>query len=169
MSGTALISFREQDGTLLGSLWNIFSGSTIARGTTSSTAKFRTYNNYSGSSDIPDMRGFHLKISTEDPVYDIVDNPDSYNDFTYELISGGHMEIRCTIAGETGLAPPSGNTFTPFSGTFSGSGFDYIASSGTFNYNEYEVRFNIPSSGSEWFTSGTCEPSIFAYWQDTNF
>ena len=174
MSVRAIIQYYDQSGlTELNSLWDIFSGTAISRGATSPPQRFRIYNNYSGVADITDANDVRLNISGDDEfLTDQVERQELF-DYTRELILGGYIEVRCTLASETGLVPPSGSTFVPliFGASFSGSGFDTISASGSFNYNEYEVRFNIPASGTSgsWNASGAVYPSIFVDYSNDGF
>ena len=163
-TATAIITFRNEDGSEpLASIWDIFDGTPIVRGETSAAEKFRVYNNYVGSGSVATADDFKLRVSVDDQFLQTnVKKRASYTDWTYELVNGGYIEIRCTITSETGLAPPTGNTFVPFSGTFSGSSFDNISASGSWNFNEYEMRFVIPSGSLS--TSGSATPSTFASW-----
>jgi len=166
MSSRSIISYRNLDGSSeLSSIWDVFSGSQISRGSTSPTNIFRIYNNYSGSADIVDAIEMQLIISSDDQ-FIVYDQRTSYTDFTRELINGGYIDIRCTYSGESGAS--RSDAFVPFSGVFSGSEFDNIPASGADNYNEYEMRMNIPASGtgSSWNTSGTAAPTIFARWKN---
>ncbi len=174
MSERAVIQFYDDSGnTEILSIWDIFSGVAVARGTTSSAKRFRIYNNFSGVADITDVDNVRLSISGDDEfLTDQVEKQEVY-DYTRELILGGYVEVRCTIASETGLVPPSGSVFRPliFGTAFSGSGFDTIVASGSFNYNEYEIQFSIPVSGTSgsWTVSGTVYPSFFVDYVNVGF
>lgn len=165
MTSRAIITFRNSDGSAeLGSLWDIFSGSTINRDETSSAGIFRVYNNFAATADIADAKGFELKISADAQFETIAKYAKTtVYDFTQELIEGGYIEIKCSFASELGMAPPSGAVFESLTGTYSGSGFDLISASGTDNYNEYQVRFALPDT-TLFPTSGSSTPSFFARW-----
>jgi len=174
MPQRSIIQFYDGSGTSeLANLWDIFSSVPVARGTTSSTKRFRVYNNYSGTADIVDANDVQVQISgSPEFLTDQVIKQELY-DYTRELILGGYVEIRCTLASETGLVPPSGSSFVPliYGTGFSGSGFDTIVASGSFNYNEYELQFNIPASGTSgsWVTSGSIYPSFFVDYTNDGF
>ncbi len=170
----AIIQYYDGSGTSeLANIFDIFSGTTIARGTTSSAQKFRVYNNFSGVADIVDANDVKLLISGDDEFLTDQVEKQEVHDYTRELITGGYVEVRCTLASETGLVPPSGSVFRPFifGIPFSGSGFDTIVASGSFNFNEYEVRFNIPVSGvsGSWNISGACYPAFFVDYANDGF
>jgi len=174
MSQRAIIDFYNEAGdALLGDNWDIFSGSQINRNDTSVTQRFRVYNNFSGVVDIVDTENVMLHISADGEFLTNVVKKSEYNDFTQNIIDEGRMEIRCTLSSETGLVPPSGSTFVPFvyDAPFSGSGFDEIMASGSFNYNEYEIRFVLPSSGTSgsWNASGSAHPAVFVSWDNVGF
>jgi len=170
----SIIQFYDGSGTSeLENIWDIFSSVPVARGTTSDVKRFRLYNNYSGSADIVNANDVEIKISgNAEFLTDQVVKEELY-DYTRELILGGYVEIRCTLASETGLTPPSGSTFVPliYGASFNGDGFDTINSSGSFNYNEYELRFNIPISGTSgsWMVSGSIHPSFFVDYTNEGF
>jgi len=166
MSSRSIITYRNFDGSSeLTSIWDVFSGSQVARGDTSPTNTFRIYNNYLAEADIVDAIEMQIVISTNDQ-FIVYDQRTSYTDFTRDLINGGYIEIRCTYSGESGAS--RADAFVPFSGAFSGSEFDRIPASGSDNYNEYEMRMNIPASGTggSWNTSGSAAPTIFAKWNN---
>ena len=161
----ASITFRNDDGSApLDSIWDLFSGTSIVRGETSPAGTFRVYNNYVASGSVAEADNFKLLISVEKEFRQtIINKRSAYTDFTYEIVTGGYIEVRCTVASETGLAPPTGNTFTEFTNYFSGSGFDKIVASGSWNFNEYQIRFNIPDSD-VLATSGSANPVVYASW-----
>jgi len=174
MSQRSVIQFYDGSGTAeLASIFDIFSGTQIARGSTSAAQKFRVYNNYSGVADIADANDVKLYISGDDEFLTDQVEKQEVNDYTKELLDGGYVEVRCAISSETGLAPVSGSVFRAliYGTAFSGSIFDTILASGSFNYNEYELRFNIPASGvsGSWNVSGTCYPSIFIDYTNDGF
>jgi len=170
----ATIQFYDGSGTSeLANIFDIFSGTSIPRGSTSSAQSFRVYNNYSGSLYVSNAEDMKIQISGNNEF--LTDNvmKKTVHDYTRQLILGGYIEIRCVIASETGLSPPSGNTFRPllFGTPFSGSGFDEIVASGSFNYNEYEIRFNLPASGvsGSWNASGVAYPSLFVDYNNEGY
>ncbi len=171
----SIIQFYDGSGTSqLANIFDIFSGTSILRGTTSPIQKFRVYNNFSGTADIVDANDVKLYISGDDEF--LTDNVEKqeFFDFTKELINGGYVDVRCVLASETGLTPPSGSTFRPliFGTPFSGSGFDTIVASGSFNFNEYEIKFNIPVSGTSgsWIgSSGAVYPAFFVDYTNDGF
>lgn len=167
MSNRSIITYRNFDGSAeLSSIWDVFSGTTIARGETTPTNTFRVYNNYSGASDVVTADRFQLIISTDDR-FIVYDQRTSYEDFTRNLVNGGHIELRCTISSEFGVDPDP--EWYIFSGAVSGSTFDKItAISGSDNFNEYEMRIHIPASGTgnSFYTSGSAAPTIFAKWHN---
>lgn len=174
MPQRSIIQFYDNSGTSeLESIFDIFSGTAIPRGTTSSTQRFRVYNNYSGVADIVDANDVQVQISgNAEFLTDQVVKQELF-DYTRELILAGYTEIRCTLASELGIAPITGSTFVPFifGAGFSGSEFDTIVASGSFNYNEYEIRFNIPASGvsGSWIQSGAVYPSFFIDYSNDGF
>lgn len=175
MSQRAIIDFYDDSGTSeLANLWDVFSGTSIARGTTSSTQRFRIYNNFSGVADITDANDVKLYISGDDEfLTDQIEKQELF-DYTRELVLGGYIEVRCTLASETGLVPPSGSVFRSliYGTPFSGSGFDTITASGSFNYNEYEIKINVPVSGTSgsWVgASGAVYPSFFVDYTNDGF
>lgn len=162
----AVIQFYDYSGNSeLSDIFDIFSGAQIPRGTTSPPQRFRIYNNYSGAVDIADADDVELFISGNSEFLTDQVVKQELHDYTRDLILGGYVEVRCTLASETGLVPPSGSTFVPiiYGASFSGLGFDTIVASGSFNYNEYEIRFNIPASGvsGSWKASGSVYPAFF--------
>jgi len=166
MSNRSIITYRNFDGSAeLSSIWDVFSGSTTARGSTTPTNIFRVYNNHAVAVDVVDAIGFKLLLSSDDQ-YIVYDQRTSYEDFTRDLIKGGFIEIRCTYSGESGAS--RADAFVPFTDIFSGSEFDRIPASGSNNYNEYEMRINIPNAGtnSSFNTSGTASPTFFAKWNN---
>jgi len=169
MSQRANIYFYNGDGaSQLDNLWDIFSGTSIARGTTSPVQKFRIYNNYSGASDIADANDIKIYVSGDTEFLTDSVKKQSVFDYTKELISDGHIEIRCTLSSETGLVPPSGSTFVPliYGTAFYGNGFDTISASGSYNYNEYEMRLSIPLT---WTSGGAVYPSFFVDYTNDGF
>lgn len=174
MPQRSIIQFYDNSGTSeLANIFDIFSGVAIPRGTTSPPQRFRVYNNYSGVADIVNANDVQVLISgNSEFLTDQVVKQETF-DYTKELILAGYTEIRCTLASETGLVPPSGSTFVPliYGAGFSGSGFDTIVASGSFNYNEYEIRFNIPASGvsGSWVQSGAVYPSFFVDYTNEGF
>jgi len=174
MPQRSIIQFYNESGTSeLENVWDIFSSIPVPRGSTSSAKRFRIYNNFSGTADIVNANDVELKISgNSEFLTDQVVKQELY-DYTRELILGGYVEIRCTLASETGLVPPSGSSFVPliYGTGFNGDGFDTISSSGSFNYNEYEMRFNIPVSGTSgsWMSSGAIYPSFFVDYTNEGF
>ncbi len=174
MSQRSIIQFYDEGGSSeLANLWDIFSGTAVSRGTTSSPQRFRVYNNFSGTTDIADANDVQVNISGDDEfLTDQVEKQELF-DYTRELILAGYVEIRCTLASETGLVPPSGSTFVPliYGTAFEGTGFDTIVASGSFNYNEYELRLNIPVSGTSgtWNASGAVYPSFFVDYVNDGF
>lgn len=173
MSNRAIIDFYDINGTILNNFWDIFSGATIDRNTTSPTQRFRVYNNYSGTSDITNANNIKLYISGDDQfLTDQVEKKEIF-DYTREVITSGYLQIRCTLASETGLVPPSGSSFVPlyYGIPFYGTGFDTIMSSGSYNYNEYEMKINVPASGTNgsWLQSGSIYFSFFMTWDNEGF
>lgn len=161
----SIISLWDSTGSVeLTSPWDIFSSTPQPRGATSSIGIFRVYNNYSGTANIANALAFQLFLGTNAQVPQIIDQQTTVSDFSFDSVFEGTVEIKCVFASELSADPSV--AWSVFDDWYSGSTFDKILSSGALNFNEYQIRINVPASGTRgrYHTSGTITPTIHGKW-----
>lgn len=128
MSATPLVSWRTRDNTQQVTSWDI---GTVDAGTVSQDFGFLIWNNYQGSTDVPNM---------EDAV---ITTKDQNGGNTGELVTGQWIEVKVDSMGET--------SFTPI-------GFDVvngvavvhpIRTTGSTTYNDVTSTPNVPPHTSQ--------------------
>ncbi len=145
-----MLSLHKPDGTPINSvdeIFNTLSGSV-------ETANFRLYNNFSGSTNVPDVIIDSIFVSVLSGTKRIGDIQYLYSNVTtlpiiYETLSGTCVSS-AKLSGSNPSIPMKNATQD-----FNDPQYDYIPSSGTYNYNEYQLTVFIDPNISLNIKSGT--------------